>query len=120
MFQLIMSIEWNSSESKKLPHVQYQQEQSTNGKRKKKIIGQPVESFSNDPSVDNRIKLACSIGSKLPPSHQRLLLELPRDDDKILVADFIIDSYNQKNIALNTKCAYVTTLVHLSRYLGHK
>lgn len=119
MFQLIMSIEWNSSESKKLPHVQYQQEQSTNGKRKKKIIGQRVESFSNDPSVDNRIKLACSIGSKLPPSHQRLLLELPRDDDKILVADFIIDSY-KKNIALNTKCAYVTTLVHLSRYLGHK
>ena len=47
MFQLIMSIEWNSSESKKLPYVQYQQEQSTNGKRKK-IIGQPVESFSND------------------------------------------------------------------------
>jgi hypothetical protein len=79
MFQLIMSIEWNSSESKMLPHVQYLQEQSTNGKRKKKIIGQPVESFSNDPSVDNRvdnrIKLACSIGSKLPPSHQRLLLE---------------------------------------------
>jgi hypothetical protein len=69
MFQLIMSKEWNSSESKKHRHVQYQQEQSTNGKRKKKIIGQPVESLSNDPSVDNRIKLACSIGSKLPPSH---------------------------------------------------
>jgi hypothetical protein len=50
MFQLIMSIEWNSSESKKLPDVQYQQEQSTNGKRKKKKIGQRVESFSNDPS----------------------------------------------------------------------
>jgi hypothetical protein len=46
--------------------------------------------------------------------------ELPRDDDKILVADFIINSYNQKNIALSTKCAYVTTLEHLSRYLGHK
>ena len=55
MFQLIMSIEWNSSESKKHKYVQYQQEQSTNGKRKNKIIGQPVESFSNDPSVDNRI-----------------------------------------------------------------
>ena len=111
MFQLIMSTEWNSSESKKLPHVQYQQEQSTNGKTKKKIIGQPVESFSNDPSVDNRIKLACSIGSKLPPSHQRLLLELPRDDDKILVADFIIDSL----IPITKKILHLTQSALTSR-----
>jgi hypothetical protein len=28
----------------------------------------------------------------------------------MLGADFVIDSFNQKNIALNTKCAYVTAL----------
>ena len=28
----------------------------------------------------------------------------------MLGADFVIDSYNQKNITLNTKCAYVSAL----------
>jgi integrase/recombinase XerD len=37
-----------------------------------------------------------------------------------MVADFIIESYHKKNIAVKTKCAYITSLVYLSRYLGHK
>jgi hypothetical protein len=36
------------------------------------------------------------------------------------VADFIIDSYNQQNISLSTKCVYLASVVYLPRYLGHK
>jgi hypothetical protein len=52
-------------------------------------IGQPVESFSNNVSVDRTIKQACSLGGDLPPGFQRLFLELPTDEDRVL-ADFII------------------------------
>jgi hypothetical protein len=54
----------------------------------------------------------------LPPSHQRLFLELPKD--KVAIADFIINSYNQPNIAVHTNSVYLIILVYLSRYLGHK
>ena len=97
---------------------QHQQEQEKN----KKVIGrrQPVESFSNVVGVDRKVKHACSIGGQLPVSLQRLFLELPRDEDKELVADFIIDSYHEKDIAVKTKCTYISNLVYLSRDLGHK
>jgi hypothetical protein len=36
------------------------------------------------------------------------------------VADFIIESYHERNITLNTKHLYVSTLVYLSRALDHK
>lgn len=68
---------------------------SSDGKNNTKVIivvGQPVEFFSNDLSVNRKVKLASSIGSNLAPSHQRLFLELPRDEDKVAVADFIMDS----------------------------
>ena len=66
------------------------------------------------------INLACSVGGDLPPTYQRLFLELPRDEDRVLVADFIIDSYNQQNITPGTKSVSIHSLVYLSRYLGHK
>jgi hypothetical protein len=88
--------------------------------KKVKVVGQPVESFSNVVAVDRKVKQACSIGGQMPTSLQRLFLELPRDEDRELVADFIIDSYHEKNIAVKTKCTYIANLVYLSRYLSHK
>jgi hypothetical protein len=72
--------------------------------KKKRIVGQPVESFStNNVGIDRKVSQACSIGGQMPASFQRLFLELPRDEDRQLVADFIIDSYHEKNIAVKTK-----------------
>src|SRR5918999_1278327 len=132
-----MSIEWENAEAKNnynnTNKQLIQQQQQSQGKKNKNnnqltitttlsssLIGKSVDFFSDDPSADRKIKLASSLGSNLPPSHQRLFLELSKDEDKVAIADFIIDSYNQQNISLNTKCAYVTTLVYLSRHLGHK
>jgi hypothetical protein len=56
------------------------------GEKGKENIGQPVESFSNNVSVDGKIKLACSGavgGGNLLPSFQRLFSELPCDEDKV-------------------------------------
>jgi hypothetical protein len=97
---------------------------SNNNKNKKNkdkvIIGKPVDSFSNNVSVDRKVKEACTINGELLPSFQRLFLELPTDHAKELVADFIIHSYHERNITLNTKRVYVATLVYLSRALNHK
>jgi hypothetical protein len=38
----------------------------------------------------------------------------------LLLAEFIIDSYHEKNIAVATKQTYITSLVYLSRYFGDK
>jgi hypothetical protein len=107
-----LSTSWESSKSLQ---QQEQQEQShhhhraataegtssNNKKKNKKVIGQPVESFSNVVGVDRKVKQACcNIGGQVPASLQRLFLELPRDEDKELVAEFIIDSYHEKDIAV--------------------
>jgi hypothetical protein len=47
--------------------------------KKKKVIGQPVESFSNNVAIDRTIKQACSIGGDLAPGFQRMFLQLPTD-----------------------------------------
>lgn len=62
-----------------------------------------------------KIKQACSIGGDIPPSIQRRFLELPRDEDRVLIADFIIDCYNHQNITPSTKQVYIANLVYLSR-----
>lgn len=115
-----MSIEWDDNEAKKQLILQQQQQQQQPHQQTAVLVGQPVDSFSNDLAVDRKVKLASGVGSNLPPSHQRLFLEIPKDEDKVAIADFIIDSYNQQNISPNTKSVYLTTLVYLSRYLGHK
>jgi hypothetical protein len=52
------------------------------------------------------------------------LMELPRDEDKELVADFILNWSNESRqgapMLPNTKRGYIAALVYLSRYLGHK
>jgi hypothetical protein len=101
--------------------LQEQQQQHPIPKNeRKKVIGQPVESFSNNVGIDRTIKEARSIGGELLPSFQRMFLQLPTDKDMLLLAEFIIDSYHERNIAVATKQAYITSLVYLSRYLGHK
>jgi hypothetical protein len=86
----------------------------------KSIIGRPVESFSNIVGTDRTIKEACNIGGAIAPYFQRLLLELPTDDDRLAVANFIIESYHDQNIAVKTKCTYITCLVYLSRFCQNK
>jgi hypothetical protein len=100
-----MSISWNEEElldSRKVKKNHHN----------KKVIGQPVEFFSNVVGIERKVKQACSIGGQVPASLQRLLLELPRDEDKELIADFIIDSYHEKNIAVKTKCQYHCSLAY--------
>jgi hypothetical protein len=100
--------------------LQEQQQHPIPKDERKKVIGQPVELFSNNVGIDRTIKEACSIGGDLLPSFQRMFLRLPTNKDILLLADFIIDSYHERNIAVATKQAYITSLVYLSRYLGHK
>jgi hypothetical protein len=69
----------------------------------KYIIGRPVDSFSNIVGTDRIIKEACNVGGAIAPSIQRLLSELPTDDDKLAVANFIIESYHDRNISVETK-----------------
>jgi integrase len=56
--------------------------------------------------------------------YQWLLKDLPRNKDKELIADFIIqwssESADGLPMAPNTKAAYITALVYLARYLGYK
>lgn len=89
-------------------------------KNKKKVIGRPVDSFSNNIGIDRKCKQACTIGGEVLPSFQWLLLELPTDKDRELVADFIIDSYHEQNITVATKQVYIHSLVYLSRYLRYE
>jgi integrase len=82
----------------------------------------PVQEFCpNDFALDRKIKEEACKGLK--PADERLLLEL-RDEDKELIADFIIDWSNQYGngfvMSPATKRGYITSLVYLSRYLEHK
>jgi hypothetical protein len=86
----------------------------------KSVIGRPVESFSNIVGTDRIIKEASNIDGAIVPSIQRLLLELPTADDRLVVANFIIESYHDRNISVKTKCAYITSLVYLSRFCQNK
>ena len=78
-----------------------------------------LEFVDNNFALDRKIKEALA-GSK--PSFQWLLMELPKDEDKELIADFIIawsnDSIDGHSMATNTKAAYIDALVRLARYQG--
>ncbi len=50
-------------------------------------------------------------------------MELPRDEDKELLVDFIIAWSNQGDgvpMSPNTKIAYIDAMVYLARHHGHK
>jgi hypothetical protein len=81
----------------------------------------PIEEFSNNFALDRKIKEAC-LGLK--PCTQHLLMELPTDQDRELIANYIIEWANTYGngimMSVNTKISYITSLVYLSRYLGYK
>jgi hypothetical protein len=82
----------------------------------------PIQEFTtNNLALDRKIKEAC-IG--LRPCTQHLLMELPTDEDRELIADYIIEWANTYGngimMSVNTKIGYITSLVYLSRYVGHK
>jgi hypothetical protein len=70
----------------------------------------PVAEFvDNNFALDRKIKEALG---DVPKSTQWLLMELPRDEDKELIADFIINWSNESSDGMpmspNTKTAYVS------------
>ncbi len=59
----------------------------------------PVAEFvNNNFALDRKIKEALE---DVPPSTQWLLMKLPRDEDKKLIADFILNSSNESSDGIN-------------------
>ena len=83
---------------------------------------QPVEEYViNNFALDRKIKEA-AVG--LAPTTQWSIMAFPRDEDKELIADFILAWSNDNADALlmstNTKKAYITALSRLSKHFEHK
>lgn len=82
-----------------------------------------VEFVDNNFALDRKIKTALA---DLKPSSQWLLMELPRPEDRELIADFILNYPNDGGgggghmMRPNTKRSYISALVYLSRYHGRK
>lgn len=80
----------------------------------------PVAEFSEKLSLNLKLKEVCKDQS---PAIQHLILELPREEDRELIADFILEYPNDTNglpMSPATKRGYIANLVYLARYLGHK
>ena len=79
------------------------------------------EFVDNNFALDRKIKEALA---DVPKSTQWLLMEFPRDEDKELITDFIINWSNESDDGMsmspNTKTAYVSALVYLARHHNHK
>ena len=81
-----------------------------------------LEFVDNNFALDRKIKTALA---GIKPSVQWRLMELPRPEDKELIADFILNWSNDSggsNLMMrpNTKRAYIDSLVYLSRHFNHK
>jgi integrase-like protein len=111
-----------SNNSKRVTDISIYPYRQTLGKiTRNHTPNKPVLEFvDNNFALDRKIKEALA---GLKPSFQWLLMELPRDEDKELIADFIIawsnDSIDGHPMATNTKAAYIDALVRLARYHGH-
>jgi len=82
----------------------------------------PVSEFvDNNFALDRKIREALA---GVQPSVQWSLQELPRAEDKELIADFILNYPNESEdgmpMSANTKRAYISALVYLSRFHDHK
>lgn len=82
----------------------------------------PVQEFVfNNFALDRKIKQTC-IGLK--PLVQWALNELTREEDKELIADFILIYSNESDsgmsMTVNTKKLYIASLVYLARNHDHK
>ncbi len=49
-----------------------------------------------------------------------MFLDFPTDNDKELVADYLVVCIKQDNTAVKTKRVYIVALAYLCRYLGNK
>src|SRR5919106_177708 len=81
--------------------------------------GKPVQEFSDNFALDRKVKEAIK---GLLPSPQWSLLEFS-DEDKEMIADFILDWPNHGNgrsMKPNTKEGYINALSLLSRYVKDK
>jgi hypothetical protein len=58
-------------------------------------------SFSDNPAIDRKVKAAVQGG--LQANVQRLFSKFPTDEDRELVADFILACMHQENIAIKIK-----------------
>jgi integrase/recombinase XerD len=75
-------------------------------------------SFSDNPAIDKKVKAAVQGG--LQGNVQRLFSKFPTDEDRELVADFILTCMHQENIAIKTKRVYISSLASLSKYFDYK
>jgi integrase/recombinase XerD len=75
-------------------------------------------SFSDNPAIDRKVKAAVQGG--LQANVQRLFSKFPTDEDRELVADFILACMHQENIAIKTKRGYISSLASLSKYFDYK
>ena len=80
-------------------------------------ILQPQEEFSDNPSINKNVKAAVQ---GLHPSIQRLLFKFPTEEDKELVADFVLTCIHQENVAIKTKQVYISSLAYLSKFFDYK
>ena len=94
-YQIAMSIAWNEEESKEVETLE----------------------FSSNPTINHKIKL---VVAGLQKGVQKLFLEFATDHDREQVADFILMSIKQENIAPSTRRIFVIALAYLSRYVGNK
>lgn len=73
--------------------------------------------FSSDPTINQKIKSAVT---GLQKNVQKMFLEFPTEHDKEQVADFILMSIKQENVANDTKRICLIALAYLSRYFDNK
>jgi hypothetical protein len=82
-------------------------------------LGKPVPEFvTNNFALDRKIKEACT---GLLPTYQWMIMELESDEDKELIADFILnwpnDSKNATPMPTNTKAGFIAALSLLAKYI---
>ena len=103
-----MSISWEQEEQA-IATLQIQQRSSSSSSS---------YSFSDNPAIDRKVKAAVQGG--LQGNVQRLFCKFPTDEDRELVADFILTCMHQENIAIKTKRVYISSLASLSKYFDYK
>src|SRR5919197_6205323 len=67
-----------------------------------------TQQFSTDTVINQKVKQA---SSGLQGTIQRLFLRLPTEEDKELLADFILDSLQKQSVKTRTRRVYITALV---------
>ena len=122
-----MSISWEKEEEQEQKQKQRREQQRQSlyespcrSEQLQQLHPQQQSQEEQQSKIKKKIKQACSIGGDIPLGIQRRFFKLPTDEDRALIADFIIDCYNHQNIAPATKQVYIANLVYLSRHFEYK